>query len=272
MPAECSSNAIQRDSGSEDRPAVRVPFEFGRLPDGVAEHLGFYVYLYIDPRDGRVFYVGKGKGDRVLDHLSEQRASEKTETIADIRRSGCEPRLEILAHGLKDEETAFRVEAAAIDLMGLGELTNKVRGWKSLQTGRMTLDELAGYYAAKPVTVTDPVLLIRINKLYQHGMSETALYEATRGIWRVGKRRETVKYAFAVFEGVVREVYRIDQWHPARSTPYSTRDLSERDVTGRWEFTGERAEEKIRGEYRLGSVRQYWSAGNQNPILYVVPR
>ena len=29
-----------------------------RIPPEVAEHLGFYVYLYVDPRDGKVFYVG----------------------------------------------------------------------------------------------------------------------------------------------------------------------------------------------------------------------
>lgn len=37
-----------------------------RLPPGVTEKLGYYVYLYIDPRDGHPFYAGKGKGHRVL--------------------------------------------------------------------------------------------------------------------------------------------------------------------------------------------------------------
>ncbi|MGK3600290.1 LEM-3-like GIY-YIG domain-containing protein, partial [Escherichia coli] len=27
------------------------------------EHLGWYVYRLIDPRDGSTFYVGKGKGN-----------------------------------------------------------------------------------------------------------------------------------------------------------------------------------------------------------------
>ena len=25
---------------------------------------GYYVYALVDPRDNRIFYVGKGKGDR----------------------------------------------------------------------------------------------------------------------------------------------------------------------------------------------------------------
>lgn len=50
--------------------------ELDRLPAGVAEHLGCYVYLYVDPRDARPFYVGKGKGYRVLDHFSDQHESD----------------------------------------------------------------------------------------------------------------------------------------------------------------------------------------------------
>ena len=47
-------------------------------------------------------------------------------------------------------------------------LTNVVRGWQSIKSGRMSLDELRSYYGAKPVSVTHPALLIRINKLYRH--------------------------------------------------------------------------------------------------------
>ena len=201
------------------------PVLFDHLPPGVAERLGWYVYLYVDPRDNRPFYVGKGKGDRVLVHFDDQKDSDKVRIISEIHADGLKPRLDILAHGLKEEETAFRIEAAAIDLLGIGSLSNVVRGWKSLQLGRMTLDELIGYYAAKPVSIVDPVLLIRVNKLYRHNMTPLELQEATRGIWRVGPRRSGAKYALALFEGVVREVYEIQDWHPACTLPYSTRDL-----------------------------------------------
>lgn len=240
-----------------------------QLPPGVAERLGHYVYLYVDPRNGVPFYVGKGKGERILAHFEDGRASRKTRTIAELRAKGIAPRLEILAHGLKDEETAFRVEAAAIDLLGLGELTNQVRGWKSLQVGRMTLDQLMGYYAAPPVEINHPALLIRINKLYRHTMSPLELYEATRGIWKLGERRQRAKYALAVFEGVVREVFEVQSWHPACSTPYATRDLSKRDAQRRWEFQGKIAANAIREQYRGKSVRQYFHHGNQSPVIYV---
>jgi hypothetical protein len=180
------------------------------------------------------------------------------------------PRLDILAHGLKDEETAFGIEAAAIDLLELAKLTNQVRGSKSLEIGRMTLHQLIGYYAAPPVTVVHPALLIRINKLYRHNMSAEELYEATRGVWKLGERRDKAKYGLAVFEGVVREVYEITgPWLPARTALYRTRDLSDRDVSGRWEFTGVVAQADVRDKYRLGNVQGYFRQGQQSPTVHV---
>jgi hypothetical protein len=240
-----------------------------RIPPEVAHRLGYYVYLYVDPRDSRPFYVGKGQGARILAHLSAAGESRKVRMISELRELGLEPRLDVLAHGLPDEETALRIEAAAIDLLGLDDLTNEVRGWRSVEMGRLPLAELMIYYAAKPVEVADPALLIRINRLYRHGMSGLELYEATRGVWRVGTRREEARYALAVFEGVVREVYLIERWHPAATTAYSTRDSREMSTEGRWEFTGRVAPVEVRDRYFGRSVAAYFRRGQQSPVVYV---
>jgi hypothetical protein len=80
-----------------------------RIPPEVAERLGYYVYLYVDPRTGKPFYVGKGQRGRVLAHLSAKGESRKVATLAELKAAGLEPRLEILAHALPSEEAALRL-------------------------------------------------------------------------------------------------------------------------------------------------------------------
>lgn len=63
--------------------------------------------------------------------------------------------------------------------------------------------EYVVFYLDEPVNIEDPVLPIRINRRFRHDMTAQELYEATRGIWVPGRRREKASYAFAVFEGVV---------------------------------------------------------------------
>lgn len=118
------------------------------------------------------------------------------------------------------------------------------------------------------VDVRVHALLIRISRLYRPGMSALELYEATRGTWRLSDRRKGVRYAFAIFEGVVREVYEIESWHPAGSTPYATRDAAKLKVK-RWEFTGHVADERIRAEYVGRSVAAYYKRGQRTPTAYV---
>ena len=47
------------------------------------------------------------------------------------------------------------------------------------------------------------------------------LYDATRGIWRVGERRGRAELAMAVYQGMVKEVYVIGEWYPAGTTKTS---------------------------------------------------
>jgi hypothetical protein len=248
---------------------MHEPSEELRIPPEVAHRLGYYVYLYIDPRNEQPFYVGKGQGGRALSHLSEEAESRKCARIAELRADGKEPRIDILAHGLRDEETAFRIEAAVIDLFGLDALTNEVRGWRSLQLGRIPLPELTMYYAAKPVDVEVPALLIRINRLYRHNMTALELYEATRGVWKLSARCNKAQYAFAVFEGLVREVYVIESWHAAGTTPYATRDASQLKRADRREFVGHVADATVRDAYVGRSVARQFPQGLQSPVVYV---
>jgi hypothetical protein len=120
-----------------------------------------------------------------------------------LREIGKEPVIEILIHGLENEETALKVEAAVIDLIGLDGLTNQVKGHYSKLYGRIGVEQLIQRYNNEIAEVTEPALLIRINQAFYYGITEQELYDATRGRWKIGPRREKATYAMAVYEGII---------------------------------------------------------------------
>lgn len=119
------------------------------------------------------------------------------------------------------------------------------------------------------VDIAEKVILTKINKRYRDSMTPEALYEATRGVWKIGPRRDEADYAFSVFQGEVKEVYRIRSWLPAGTLKYITRATSDVEIEGRWELEGELAEKEVRNNYVETSVRGYFLQGASNPVMYV---
>jgi uncharacterized protein len=235
-----------------------------KITPEVAKMLKSYVYIYIDPRNGEPFYIGKGIGNRVFTHLSELAETDKLKRIAKIRSIGKEPQIDILRYGLSDSEARL-VEAVSIDLIGKHNLTNRIAGYHEGSFGRITSQRVISLLTAKKVRVQHKAILITINRLYRSDMPKEELYETTRGIWKVGEaRRNKVEYALAIYQGIVLEVYKIKQWYPAGTLKYKTRDTSHFKDSGRWEFSGSIAND-IRDEYVGFSVGK----AGQNPIRYV---
>jgi hypothetical protein len=239
------------------------------FPQEVIEQIKHYVYLYLDPFENVLFYIGKGYGNRVFQHLSEGSGTEMGKRIKEIQNKGKEPKIEILRYGLT-ENVAKLIEAAAIDLIGIPSLTNRVRGFHSQSSGRVLVKDILTTYTAKHAEINHIALLLVINNLYRSDMTDEELYEATRGVWRIGPKRNKVDLAFAVYRGIVREVYRICCWSPAGTLTYNTRNINEFITNGdRWEFKGKKAEENIRKQYIGKSVRRYLGDRPRNPIRYV---
>ncbi len=233
------------------------------------EQLGHYVYLYIDPRTNKPFYIGKGKGNRCFAHLKARRTSEKSRIIRQLAKLGQQPRIEVLKWGLTEDES-FLVEQTAIDLLDITNLTNLSRGKWSRIGPRGEVSLIASQLNAKPVKIRDRVILINISRAYRPTMDIQAIYDATRSAWKLGPKRERAQYALAVYRGVVREVFEIAGWVKGGST-MRAHDADGRSPrrSDRYEFVGQVAEDRIRKRYRNRSVVDYFKKGAQNPIKYI---
>jgi hypothetical protein len=224
-------------STSSETSQTRIPFD--------TQHaLGFYVYALRDPRDGEVFYVGKGKGERLLQHVTESGKNPlsekaKLKRIIEIETNGFKVEHLFLRTGLT-EDVAFAIEQAVIDAFlanratsnGVSKLTNLVAGHEHHELGLASLETvLARHAKAKTPSIEEPVLVLKLNRLWEPDMNPEALLKVSQGVWGVGKEiREKAQIALVISFGIIRGVYEIDRdgWKPA----------SKAKDKGKWIFTG----------------------------------
>lgn len=114
---------------------------------------GYYVYALADPRDGEVFYIGKGTRSRAAQHAVEERAGrssngKKALRLGEIRRAGLSPTILVLEHDLT-EARAFERERSLIRLHR-SALTNATKGQRS-ELERAKASALNGLREIKPL-------------------------------------------------------------------------------------------------------------------------
>jgi uncharacterized protein len=233
----------------------------GFLP-AVSEHLDQYVYLLIDPRDDRIFCVGTGAGDACFRHLWEARANtvdssggfSQLATIRAIEADERRVRIDVLRHDL-DPRTAATVAVAVSEALGLsdgGDAGQDLPG-----VGRMSVGDVNTRYGAEPITIAPEhaVMLVQNARAFRRGIDDRQLYEISRGWWKSRVPQRPAQWAFAVFDGVVRAVYRIDAWEPARAGNH-------------WGFRGQR-DPVLERRYVLRDVSAYLTDDNPDPVVYV---
>lgn len=93
----------------------------------------YYVYHLIDPRSGAVFYVGKGKGGRMLQHERDVRAGKKIDNahkyavIQSIIDDGLSVTTIKVAKGISEQSALDLEEEHIATLSGLTNIAP--RGW-----------------------------------------------------------------------------------------------------------------------------------------------
>lgn len=91
----------------------------------------YYVYHYIDPRNGKVFYIGRGKNNRFKAHLNpsvlNSSMSKKNSLIKEILNEGLTPDIKIVFKDLTFSESNT-IEKSEIVKFGKNNLTNMTTG------------------------------------------------------------------------------------------------------------------------------------------------
>jgi len=247
---------------ADDDPA---PGPGTRFPPGVRDKLRSYVYLLVDPRTGRPFHVGRGKGDRCHRHLerarSEPAGTERSgryaalDRIREAEADGRQVRVDILRYGLTPAEARL-VEASVADALALGQDT-------VLGSLRRPAIELGAELAPRArVKRRHPVVLLRVG-----GYGADTGYAAARHGWRIGQRwvdtssPRSPRWALVVAGDLVAAAYRIEAWEPSPAT-------DARPGAGRWSFVGA-PDPELADRYVGRNVAGYLGSGTPVPITYV---
>lgn len=197
----------------------------------VKEALKYYVYALVDPRDKRIFYVGKGTGDRLYQHaeasLDKTNDSLKLSKIRDIHNAGLDVEYYILRHNLTEQE-AFLVESVVIDLLTYEAfntdhfLTNLVSGHHKWNEGIKTETEINLLYDCQKIKPIpgDRLLLVSLNKTYNQVNAKGVYkresdYDSARKYWPISANKAPkVDYILGIYRGIVRIVIDVTGFTP----------------------------------------------------------
>lgn len=244
-----------------------------RFPPGVADRLGWYVYRLIDPRNGETFYVGKGWGDRVFQHVKggllmdddEDEVDLKVQRIKDIDRTGLDVAYVIHRHGIKDEKIAYQIEAAVMD--AYPGLTNRQGGHDTGDYGCRHVEEIVSEYETVPFEADEPLILISIGRSYDNESKN--IYDAVRGVWKINPAKASgYKLVLAHRRGLVVGAFRPSEWLEATKIYFPWLEQDE----PRFGFVGKEAEPDVAVKYVRKRVPDlYRRRGAANPIRFVDP-
>ena len=248
--------------------------ERDHFPPAIAKRLGWYVYRLIDPRNGETFYVGKGWGDRVFQHVGEALIEQddedatdlKLQRIKEIRASGLTTIHVIHRHQIESQDVAYQIEAALID--AYPGLTNKVGGHQSGDYGTRHVEQIISEYSRESFVADEPLILISIGQSFY---DETAsIYDAVRAAWRLDiTKARTYGLVLAHRQGMVIGAFRPHDWMPALKTHFPW--LAE-DIPKRCGFVGEPAGSTVAALYVGKRVPDgYRTRGAANPVRYISP-
>lgn len=187
----------------------------------VKEKLGLYVYALRDPRDRKIFYVGKGKDDRVFQHFNEaekmaslsiSQLSSKTLRILDIWNNEEDVEWLIIAHNVSDTDTAEIIESAAYDALGQSQNGEPVNENHTPRSSLLLPDDIEALSAQRinPSRPFETVFVFPVHNALNLGKD---IYNATRAAWKVTPHFQKLdSYAVGLQYSISKGSYKINDW------------------------------------------------------------
>ena len=226
----------------------------------------YYVYRLVDPSTGHTFYVGKGKGDRVFQHVKEANKlisadenadSLKIQQINQITQIDKKEVIHIIHRWGMSENEALEVESALIDVYPGLSLTNKQSGYGA-DRGMISADkwrEMRETAVYEEPEVDYVIIKIREEILKSNNYD---IYCTTRKAWSAKlTSANRYKYVFSVVNGIVKEVFEVTRWY--ESVAYGERI----------EFEGKPCKEDWTKQVLGRKIpEKYRKRGLANPFLY----
>lgn len=236
--------------------------------------LNYYVYRLIDPRDNKTFFIGVGKNNDLFDHINdaikinENNIFENYEDdsfydlkyplIKEIYSRGLDVEYEILKFGLELKE-ANLLRDILIKLFDVDMNKNVIDDYS-----KVYLDSIANSKGSIKLNTSEYkdseenpkyiLFKVRDEVIKEKGNR----YEATRSNWRINTRvAKKYEYALSVSEGIVFEVYKINEW------------VKEVGIKRRYKFIGEVASDDVRNIFIGKRIpKKYVRKGVGSPFLY----
>lgn len=246
--------------------------------ENTIQQLKSYVYLLLDPITDEPFYVGKGKGNRVFEHvkcaLELETQNDKYDEIRKVHSRGNEVKHLIVRHGLTDK-VAFELEAALIDTFKyIPKFKDFIKGniqggINSIEKGLMTSGEIKRLYNAEALyEIGGDCVIININKSYKRGSGENAIFDATKEIWDIKEnRRNKIKFVLSEYKGLIVEVFKVEKWYGKERYYNSNAKKAGQTYMG-YGFDGEVADDSIRKKYINKSVAKSKTKGFSGVIIF----
>jgi uncharacterized protein len=228
----------------------------------------YYVYALVDSRYNKIFYIGKGSGQRIFDHENEahntSNNSRKCRRIREIENEDHKIKKIIVAWDLTEEE-AHKIESSLISLVeyeNSKSLTNEQMGHRPQEIA--TVEEFEHVYGAKKISekkLAEKVMIVKLNSSYKEGMSEDAIYAISHGNWVADiKKAQQADLVFGVYKTIVVGVYKPESWATCKGGS-SNRRIYFNDPNYN-------SKTQYKKKYLGKSIADFKKIKSQNPVFY----